>query len=66
MTSDILNRANALKKTIDKLESEKTKISAFFEKKENLSAKEIDELINIAMINTSFSIRTLNEEFKNL
>ena len=42
MTVETLNRANALQKTIDNLSSEKTKISGFFEKKENLSVEEVE------------------------
>jgi len=66
MTIETLNRANAIKKTIDKLEIEHSKISKFYSKKENLSKEELEELMEIAMINTSYAINRFKEGLKQL
>jgi len=66
MTLDTLNKANAVKKTIDKLEGEHSIISKLYNKKESLTSEEIEELIQIAMVNTSYAINRFKEELKNL
>jgi len=66
MTLDTLNKANAIKKTIDKLESEHSIISKSFSKKESLTIEDIEKLIEIAMINTSYAINRFKEELNNL
>ena len=66
MTIDILNRANAIKKTIDKLSCEKSRISKIYSKKESLSAEEIEEIIQIAMVNTDYTLKCFNEKLEQL
>lgn len=66
MTIDTLNKANAIKKTIDKLECEHSRISKLYSKKEDLTKEEIEELFQIAMINTSYAINRFKEELQKL
>jgi len=66
MTIDTLNKANGIKKTIDKLEIEHSKISKFYSKKEPLTNEEFEELMQIAMVNTSYAINRFKEELKAL
>lgn len=66
MTIDTLNRANAIKKTIDKLEIEHSRVSKFYSKIEDLSKEELEELIEIAMVNTSYTINRFKDELKQL
>ena len=66
MTIDTLNRANGIKKAIDKLEIEQSKISKFYSKKEPLTKEELEELMQIAMVNTSYTQNRLKEELSKL
>ena len=66
MTIDILNRANAIKKTIDKLNCEKSRISKLYIKKEDLNAEEIEEIIQIAMINTDYTLKCFKKDLEKL
>jgi coenzyme F420-reducing hydrogenase delta subunit len=63
MTIGTLNRANAIKKTIDKLEIEHSRISKFYSKIADLSK---EELIEIAMVNTSYAVNRFKDELKQL
>ena len=66
MTLETLNQANGIFKTIEKLEIEKDKLSKYYSKTESLTKKEIEELIQIAMVNTSFAINTFKKQLENL
>jgi len=66
MTLETLNQANGIFKTIEKLEIEKDKLSKYYSKIESLTEKEIEELIQIAMVNTSFAINTFKKQLENL
>jgi len=66
MTIDTLNKANAIKKTIDKLECETSIISKLFSKKENLTEEELKELFQIAMVNTGYTLKKFKEELQSL
>lgn len=66
MTVETLNRANAIKKTIDKLESEKSRISKLYSIKESLTPAHIEELIQIAMVNTDYTLKAFNSELDSL
>lgn len=66
MTIDTLNKANAIKKTIDKLEIEHSKISKYFSKKESLTKEELEDLMQIAMVNTTYAINRFKDELKAL
>ena len=66
MTLETLNRANSVKKTIDKLESNISRIHKFFSKKENLTPDEIEELIQIAMANTDYTLNVFKRELDEL
>jgi len=66
MTNEILNRANGIQKTIDKLEIEHSTISKLYSKKEPLSKEELEKLMHIAMVNTTYAINRFKDEFKNL
>jgi UDP-glucose 6-dehydrogenase len=66
MTIDTLNKANAIKKTIDKLEIEHSKISKFYSKKEPLTKEELEELFQIAMLNTTYATSRFKDELKAL
>jgi hypothetical protein len=66
MTEDTLNKANAIKKTIDKLEIESSKISKFYSKKDPLTKQELEELMQIAMVNTAYTINRFKDELKAL
>lgn len=66
MTKETLKRANAIKKTIDKLEIERSTISKLYSKKEELNEEEIKELFSIAMINTDYTLKAMNKELSDL
>ena len=66
MTLETLNQANGIFKTIEKLEIEKDQLSKYYIKIESLTKKEIEELIQIAMVNTSFAINTFKKQLENL
>ncbi len=66
MTIDTLNRANAIKKTIDKLEIEHSTISKLYSKKEPLTKEELEELFQIAMVNTTYATNRFKDELKAL
>jgi len=66
MTKETLNRANAIQKTIDKLEIERSTISKLYSKKEDLNKEEITELFSIAMINTDYTLKAMNKELSDL
>lgn len=66
MTKETLNRANAIQKTIDKLEIERSTISKLYSKKEDLNEEEITELFSIAMINTDYTLKSMNKELSDL
>ena len=66
MTIDILNKANAVKKTIDKLECEHSTISKLYSKTEPLTKEELEELFKIAMVNTTYSVNRFKDELKAL
>lgn len=66
MTTDTLNRANAIKKTIDKLSCEKSRISKLYSKKESLSTEEIEEIMQIAMVNTDYTLKCFNKDLEEL
>ena len=66
MTIDTLNRANAVKKTIDKLECEHSRISKLYSKKEDLTKEELEDLFQIAMVNTTYAVNRFKEELKQL
>jgi hypothetical protein len=66
MTIDILNRANAVKKTIDKLECEHSRISKLYSKKEDLTKEELEDLFQIAMVNTTYAVNRFKDELKAL
>lgn len=66
MTIDTLNRANAVKKTIDKLECEHSRISKFYSKKEDLTKEELEDLFQIAMVNTTYAVNRFKDELKEL
>jgi UDP-glucose 6-dehydrogenase len=66
MTIDTLNKANGIKKAIDKIEIEQSKISAFYSKKEPLTKEELTDLMQIAMVNTLYAIKRLKEELSKL
>jgi hypothetical protein len=64
MTIDTLNRANAVKKTIDKLECEHSRISKLYSKKEDLTKQELEDLFQIAMVNTTYAANRFKDELK--
>ena len=66
MTTETLIRANGIQRTIDKLEVEQSKISKFYSKKDPLTKEELEELMQIAMVNTSYAINRFKEELKSL
>lgn len=66
MTQETLNKANAIAKTIDRLEIEQSKITSLFSKKEKLTQKELEEVFQIAMVNTSYTLKKFKEELNNL
>lgn len=66
MTIDTLNRANAVKKTIDKLECEHSRISKLYSKKEDLTKEELEDLFQIAMVNTTYTVNRFKDELKEL
>ena len=66
MTIDALNRANAIRKTIDKLSCEKSRISKLYSKKDNLTTEEIEEIIQIAMVNTNYTLKCFNKDLEEL
>ena len=67
MTIETLNRANAIKKTIDKLETEHSKISKFYSKnREDLTMEDLEDLFQIAMVNTSYTIKSFQKELEDL
>ena len=66
MEIETLNKANAILKLIDKLESEKRFLEKCYSKKENLKKEEILEIFNIAMSNTSYTLKKFEEELKKL
>jgi hypothetical protein len=66
MTIDTLNRANVIKKTIDKLNCEKSRISKLYSKKDNLTTEEIKEIIQMAMVNTDYTLKCFNKELEEL
>ena len=66
MTIDTLNKANSIKKTIDKLECETSTLSKLFSKKESLTEEELKELFLIAMTNTSYTLKKFKEELDSL
>ena len=66
MTLETLNQANGIFKTIEKLEIEKDQLSKYYIKIESLTKKEIEELIQIAMVYTSFAINTFKKQLENL
>jgi hypothetical protein len=67
MTEQLLNRGIALKKIIEKLESESKIIDTLDLKEElELNTEEIKSLISIARINTLYTKNRLKEEFKEL
>jgi hypothetical protein len=66
MTLETLQRANAVKKIIDKLDCEKSRISKIYSKKENLSAEQIEDIIQIAMVNTDYALNRFKEELNDL
>ena len=66
MTLETLERANAVKKTIDKLENEKIRISKLFSIKERLTTENIDELIQIAMVNTDYTLKSFKNELNEM
>ncbi len=66
MTIDTLNRGNAVKKTIDKLECEHLTISKLYSKKEPLTKEELEELFQIAMVNTTYAVNRFKDELKEL
>lgn len=66
MTIDTLNRANSVKKTIDKLECELSRISKLHSKKEPLTKEELEDLFQIAMVNTSYAVNRFKDELKEL
>lgn len=66
MTLETLQRANAVKKTIDRLEAEKSRISKLFSIKESLTPEHIEELIQIAMVNTDYTLKAFNNELNEM
>lgn len=66
MTIDTLNRANSVKKTIDKLECEHSRISKLYSKKEDLTKEELEDLFQIAMVNTTYAVNRFKDELKAL
>lgn len=62
MTLETLRRANAVKKTIDRLETEKSRISKLFSIRESLTPEQIEELIQIAMVNTDYTLKCFKNE----
>lgn len=66
MTKETLQRANAILKTIEKLEGEEKKITRLYKNKENMSEQDLDDLFQIAMINTSYVLKTFNKELSDL
>jgi hypothetical protein len=66
MTIDTLNRANVVKKTIDKLECEHSRISKLYSKKEDLTKEELEDLFQIAMVNTTYAVNRFKDELKAL
>ena len=66
MTKETLNRANAIVKTIDKLECEKKRISKMYKMKENLSDDDLADLFQIAMANTDYTLKAMNKELSDL
>lgn len=66
MTVDILNLANSVKKTIDKLECEHSKISKLYSKKQPLTKEELNELFEIAMVNTTYALNRFKDELNTL
>ncbi len=66
MTEATLTRANNIKSTIDKLNCEHYRISKMFSRKEELTQEEIDDLFQIAMVNTTYAINRLKDEFKSI
>lgn len=66
MTIDILNLANAVKKTIDKLECEHSRISKLYSKKEDLTKEELEDLFQFAMVNTTYALNRFKDELNAL
>ena len=66
MTIEKLSRANAVKKTVEKLESDKSRISKLYSKKEDLTTEDIEDLIQIAMVNTDYTLKAFRAEFAEL
>lgn len=66
MTLETLQRANGIKKTIDRLESEKSRVSKLYSIKESLTPEHVEELIQIAMVNTDYTLKVIKNELKQL
>lgn len=66
MTEATLTRANNIKSTIDKLNSEHSRISKMFNRKDELTQAEIEDLFQIAMVNTTYTINRLKDEFNSI
>ena len=66
MTIETLEIANEIKETIDELEAKKSRTSKLYSKKENLTAEEIEEILQIAMENTDFTLKSFKDEFAKL
>lgn len=66
MTEATLTRANGIKSAIDKLNYEHSRISKMFSRKDELTQEEVDDLFQIAMVNTSYAINRLKDEFKSI
>lgn len=66
MTEETLNRANAIKTTIDKVKQENSRISKYFSKKDDLNEEELKDLFEIAMKNTSYTLNRLKEALDQL
>jgi len=62
MTIDTLNKANSIKKTIDKLECESSLLLKLFSKKETLTEEELKSLFEIAIVNTGYTLKKFKEE----
>ena len=66
MTEETLNLANTVKKTIDRLECEHSRISKMYSKKEELTKEELEDLFQIAMVNTIYTMDRFKDELKSL
>jgi len=68
MKQEQLTKAILLRSEIDKIESEKSRISKLNQKNKNegLSCEEIDELIIIANSNTNYALKVFQKEFDEL